>query len=70
MCKLEIWLFPLKLQGKVVKRVKEDRVVGMGFKNVSLKKSLYYLLELKCSILFLEGIIWNLWVLSKVVFFS
>ena len=54
-----------------MERVEKDRVVWLGSRNgVFLVKSLYSLPMPWCSFPFSKGIIWILWVLTKVSFFA
>ena len=63
--------FFLRLQGKFVKMGTKDRVVLLGSRNGAfLVKSLCSLIVLGCSTFVSKGIIWNLWVLTKVSFFG
>ena len=63
--------FLSKLQGHLVKREQEDRVVWKGYsKGVFSVRGLYSLLENDSTIPFLLKIVWNPWIPSKVSFFT
>ena len=63
--------FLSKLQGHLVKREQEDRVVWKGYsKGVFSVRGLYSLLENDSTIPFFWKIVWNPWIPSKVSFFT
>lgn len=62
----DIERFLYKLQGKLVNREGEDRIVWRDSINeVFYVKDLYFVLELACVIPSPLGIIWNTWVPSS-----
>ena len=60
-----------RLQNKVVVEGREDKVYWLETKSGTFfVKSFYSSLEVRRSMLFLVGIVWNVWVPRKMSFFA
>ena len=70
--RLRLWSDSLeRLQNKVVVEGREDKVYWLETKSGTFfVKSFYSSLEVRRSMLFLVGIVWNVWVPRKMSFFA